>query len=74
MGIGWQELVIILVIALVVFGPRRLPEVGRSLGSSIREFKESFNGLGKDDPVVASKAAVPVPVEVEAPRADDTRA
>ncbi|MCL5071419.1 MAG: twin-arginine translocase TatA/TatE family subunit [Actinobacteria bacterium] len=40
-GLGWQELVIILVIALIIFGPRKLPEIGKSLGQAINGFKES---------------------------------
>ena len=43
--IGMPELVIILVIALIVFGPRKLPELGRSLGRSIGEFKRASNEL-----------------------------
>ena len=41
-SIGPMELVVILVIALVVVGPKRLPNVGRSLGSGIREFKDAI--------------------------------
>lgn len=48
-GIGPLELVIVLVIALIVLGPKRLPEVGRSLGRGMREFKESISGRGDDD-------------------------
>jgi sec-independent protein translocase protein TatA len=44
-SIGMPELVVIFVIALVVFGPRRLPEIGRSLGRSIAEFKRAMNQL-----------------------------
>lgn len=40
-SIGWQEVIIILVILMVVIGPRKLPELGRSLGRGIREFKSS---------------------------------
>lgn len=40
-GLGWQELIIILIIALVIFGPRKLPEIGKSLGQAINSFKES---------------------------------
>ena len=38
-GLGWQELVIILVIALIIFGPKKLPELGKSLGQAIRSFR-----------------------------------
>lgn len=55
MGLHWQELVIILVIALVIFGPRRLPEIGRSMGNGIREFKDSVSGVK----AVPEKVAVP---------------
>ena len=44
-SIGMTELVIILVIALIIFGPRKLPELGRSLGKSIGEFKRASNEL-----------------------------
>ncbi|MCX6552798.1 MAG: TatA/E family twin arginine-targeting protein translocase [Acidobacteria bacterium] len=44
-SIGMPELVIILVIALIIFGPRKLPELGRSLGRSIGEFKRASNEL-----------------------------
>ena len=43
--IGMQELVIIFVIALIVFGPRKLPQLGKSLGRSIAEFKRASNEL-----------------------------
>lgn len=43
-GVGPLELVIVLVIALLVLGPKRLPEVGRSLGRGMREFKQSISG------------------------------
>jgi TatA/E family protein of Tat protein translocase len=44
-SIGVTELVIIFVIALIVFGPRKLPELGKSLGKSINEFKKASNEL-----------------------------
>jgi TatA/E family protein of Tat protein translocase len=43
--IGFPELAIILVVALIVFGPRKLPELGRSLGKSLSEFKRASNEL-----------------------------
>jgi sec-independent protein translocase protein TatA len=48
-GIGPLELIIVLVIILVIFGPKRLPGVGRSLGQGMREFKDSITGKDKDD-------------------------
>ena len=44
-SIGMPELVIIFVIALIIFGPRKLPELGKSLGRSINEFKRASNEL-----------------------------
>src|SRR6187401_3277149 len=44
-SIGMPELIIILVIALVIFGPKKLPELGRSLGRSLNEFKKASNEL-----------------------------
>jgi sec-independent protein translocase protein TatA len=44
-NIGMPELIIIFVIALIIFGPRKLPELGRSLGKSINEFKRASNEL-----------------------------
>jgi sec-independent protein translocase protein TatA len=49
-NIGPLELAIVLIIALVVFGPKRLPELGRSLGKGIREFRGSVSGEGHDEP------------------------
>jgi sec-independent protein translocase protein TatA len=43
-SIGPMELIIVLVIALIVVGPRKLPELGRSLGGGMREFKDSITG------------------------------
>ena len=48
-GIGPPELLIVLVIVLVIFGPKRLPGLGRSLGSGMREFKDSITGKRRDD-------------------------
>jgi sec-independent protein translocase protein TatA len=48
-GIGVPELLIVLVIALIVLGPKKLPEVGRSLGHGMREFKDSISGIGGTD-------------------------
>ena len=45
-NIGPTELIIVLVIALVILGPKRLPQAGRSLGQGMREFKDSLTGSG----------------------------
>jgi sec-independent protein translocase protein TatA len=54
-SIGPLEIGLILVIVLVVFGPKRLPDLGRSLGSGMREFKDSITGNSKDDDDEPSK-------------------
>jgi len=70
-NIGPMELVIILIIALIVFGPKKLPELGRSLGSGMREFKDSVTGKGRADegePAEEDSAtAVPEPPELPPP-------
>ena len=48
-NVGPLELVIVLVIALVILGPKRLPEVGKSIGHGMREFKDAISGNSKDD-------------------------
>ena len=48
-SVGPMELVIVLVLALIVLGPKRLPEAGKSLGRGMREFKNSIAGGGNDD-------------------------
>jgi sec-independent protein translocase protein TatA len=55
-NIGPLELAIVLIIALVIFGPKRLPELGRSMGRGIREFKSSVSG-DKDQDEAAGKPA-----------------
>jgi sec-independent protein translocase protein TatA len=48
-NIGPMELIIVLVIALLVLGPKRLPQAGRSIGQGMREFKDSIAGKGDRD-------------------------
>ena len=48
-NIGPLEIIVVLIIALVVFGPKRLPELGRSLGKGLREFRGSLSGDHDDD-------------------------
>jgi sec-independent protein translocase protein TatA len=49
MNIGWGELVVIFAIVLLIVGARRLPEIGRSLGETIREFQRSLRGRRNGD-------------------------
>lgn len=64
-NVGPLELAIVLIIALIIFGPRKLPELGRSMGKGIREFKGSLSGDDDDDD--ASRAEL----EQQAPEADE---
>jgi sec-independent protein translocase protein TatA len=63
-NIGPLEIVVVLIIALVVFGPKRLPELGSSLGKGIREFKGSLSG-DSDDDEEERPAASPREIEAE---------
>jgi sec-independent protein translocase protein TatA len=84
-NVGPLELAVVLIVALLVLGPKRLPEVGRSLGNGIREFKDSIqNGSDHQDddpalevenppePVATSAATAPVaPAAADAPESED---
>ena len=48
-GIGMQELLVILLICLLLFGAAKLPEIGKALGNTIKEFKKSLKGIDSDD-------------------------
>jgi sec-independent protein translocase protein TatA len=56
-----MEILLLLLVMLLVFGPKRLPEMGRSLGRGIREFKESVTGEDKDDDDEPSKTELTPP-------------
>ncbi|MFM9044768.1 MAG: twin-arginine translocase TatA/TatE family subunit [Solirubrobacterales bacterium] len=76
--IGVLEIAIILIIALIVFGPRKLPDLGRSLGRGLREFRDGVSSISSGEkeedlredeesaePVLAEADEEPVEVEVE---------
>ena len=48
-GIGMQELLVILLICVLIFGAAKLPEIGRALGKTIKEFKKSMKEMGSDE-------------------------
>ncbi len=62
-GIGIWEMLILLLVLLLVFGPKRLPEMGRQLGKGMREFKDSISGEGKDDETYATELPPAEPAE-----------
>jgi sec-independent protein translocase protein TatA len=60
------DLLVVLLIVLLIFGPKRLPSLGKSLGHGLREFKESITGESKDEdeaerPAITQTASLPVP-------------
>ncbi len=72
-NIGPLEIIIVLVIVLVIFGPKRLPELGRSMGRGMREFKDSITGKDDDDePRELPPAADDEPVPAPPPRERDS--
>ncbi|WCB97057.1 Sec-independent protein translocase protein TatA [Baekduia alba] len=70
MPIGIPELIIVLVIVLLVFGPKRLPQLGKQLGGGMREFKDGIQGNKKDDEDEADDATAGRPELTRAAQAD----
>jgi sec-independent protein translocase protein TatA len=70
---GPLEIIILLVIVLLIFGPKRLPDLGRSLGSGMRNFKDSVTGKDSDDEpprLAQSEPAQPEPTPAERQTSD----
>jgi twin arginine-targeting protein translocase, TatA/E family len=67
-NVGPLEIAIVLIIALLVFGPKRLPDLGRSVGRGISEFREGLNNIGQEDDDDADEAE---PAELTPPPADE---
>jgi sec-independent protein translocase protein TatA len=57
-NIGPTEIILLLLVALLLFGAKRLPEIGRSLGTGMREFKDSVTGSNKPEPTQVSQLPV----------------
>jgi sec-independent protein translocase protein TatA len=76
-SIGWQGALVIILVLLLVFGPKRLPEMGRSLGRGMREFKDSITGDDNEpeaEKVELTPPASTAPVATDAaPRAESER-
>jgi sec-independent protein translocase protein TatA len=77
-SLGWQELVIVLVIVIIIFGAGRLPEIGGALGKSIKEFKANSDDDGKlgdgtstTVTTTSTRATEPKVVETREVRADE---
>ena len=75
-GFGPTELIIVLVIVLLIFGPKRLPGLGKSIGGALREFKESVTGRDDDDDAERERAqldpAAPTPSPEPEPERERT--
>jgi len=67
-NVGPMELLVVLIVALVIFGPKRIPEMGRSIGNGMREFKDSISGNEPQKPELESGAAQ----RAEGPKAGST--
>jgi sec-independent protein translocase protein TatA len=62
-NIGWPELVILLVVVLIVFGPGKLPDIGNAIGRGVKEFRKASNDLESSIRGEPSKPAPPPPPE-----------
>jgi sec-independent protein translocase protein TatA len=71
-NIGPLEIIIVLVIVLLIFGPKRLPELGRSMGRGMREFKDSITGKDEESktPEIAAAEQQPAPPVAPEPGAE----
>ncbi len=66
-GIGNQELIIVLVVVLIIFGPKNLPKLANSIGRAVRDFKSGLSGMDKElrDSIEADEKPVDTPAQVE---------
>jgi sec-independent protein translocase protein TatA len=68
-SIGWTGAVVIILVLLIIFGPKRLPEMGRSLGRGMREFKDSLTGNDHDEESERPQLTQPAPTAPTPPDA-----
>ncbi|PAE18501.1 twin-arginine translocase TatA/TatE family subunit [Bacillus sp. 7504-2] len=64
-NIGVPGLILILVLALIIFGPKKLPEIGRAVGQSLKEFKNSTKGIMEDDKIEDEKKSTDEPKKID---------
>jgi sec-independent protein translocase protein TatA len=74
MGLGWQELVIVLVIIMIIFGAGKLPEVARSLGQGVKEFRQESSGASDSLAAATSTGAEKLDAATNAQAADRSQA
>lgn len=72
-NIGPLELAIVLVIVLIIFGPKKLPGLGKQLGTGMREFKDSISGNSRDDDDDDAQAALGRPELTQTEARDETK-
>jgi len=72
MGLGAPELIIILVVVMLLFGAKRLPDLARGMGKSIREFKKASSEADDDEPEAANAEAPKNGAAAKAPKVDTT--
>ena len=70
-GVGWSEILLVLLVALLVLGPTKLPDIAKGLGKGLREFKKAMNSLEDDDEPKRARHVADVPVT---PPAEPSRA
>jgi TatA/E family protein of Tat protein translocase len=74
-GLGWSEILIILVVALIIFGPRKLPELGKTLGNSLAQFRrasEDFKRTWEDEVETEKRRIEPSASESNSPDSNET--
>ncbi len=54
-GLGFQEILLLFILALLLFGAKKLPQIGRALGNSIKEFKDAFDGKKNEEDKTSEK-------------------
>lgn len=72
-GLHWPDLLVLIAVGLLVFGPKRLPEMGAAVGKALREFRAAMRGdVGQADTLAAEQTMVqPLPAAVQTERAAD---